>query len=564
MSLAKGKHKKKAGLAASNEVAKQMNGHLKEPQGGRRLRAIKKRQSVIGRLFGIAARLAFWYSIITILFRCPSDEAELTDETPRVCRPYFGSRTYVSPHVQPYYENYLAPHVDKIRPYAEHVQQNYYLPVANVVENSYNSYGAPQVSEAKRYSTVHWESSVRPRLEAARLRAKSRYGVWLGPQVNQTISLLRPHYENFKHSVSDIYYSSVLPAYGAAQPYFLQAYGLGVHFTMDIVAPFAQWAYNQGMSFVAQNVWPRLQRVYDENVEPQLMRISERLGRYKEPEKSEATSKHIASTTTTSPSTSTTPNTSVTEKPTRKSKTKTKISKNPSRPASLVKAIETANAQVAEDLRTWQERFATAADKGSDELEERLQEITSRQIETQLRGNGKELVKQLDQTSKDALDEFRSAIKKSAQAVPGEASDANIQRVHEDVNAASRKAGLQIREKAMEVRKWKENFEIETNKLVRAALDSTLTVIDHIRDLGLQEIGMRWAWMDGVTYSHWQKYHQLKDKFREWREEIETAALENEGLQRAWEELAVLEEDAMAIAENAAKELNQLKLGLVA
>ena len=43
---------------------------------------------------------------------------------------------------------------------------------------------------------------------------------------------------------------------------------------------------------------------------------------------------------------------------------------------------------------------------------------------------------------------------------------------------------------------------------------STLEVLDGIRDLGLQEIGMRWAWMEGVTYKHWAKYHDLKRQVR--------------------------------------------------
>jgi len=48
-----------------------------------------------------------------------------------------------------------------------------------------------------------------------------------------------------------------------------------------------------------------------------------------------------------------------------------------------------------QDLRDWQTKFATAADKGSEDLEVRVAEITKRQIDNAVHGHGKALVVKL-------------------------------------------------------------------------------------------------------------------------------------------------------------------------
>jgi hypothetical protein len=95
--------------------------------------------------------------------------------------------------------------------------------------------------------------------------------------------------------------------------------------------------------------------------------------------------------------------------------------------------------------------------------------------------------------------------------------------------------------------------------LVDAASKSTLEVIDNIRDLGLQEIGMRWAWMEGVTYKDWSKYHLLKKTFDQWRDQVEEVAHNHDGLRKITEAANDVENRGMAVAEEAAKELARLK-----
>jgi hypothetical protein len=109
------------------------------------------------------------------------------------------------------------------------------------------------------------------------------------------------------------------------------------------------------------------------------------------------------------------------------------------------------------------------------------------------------------------------------------------------------------------VRQWYNKFEAEINQRATAAADSTLDVLDSIRDLGLQEIGMRWAWMEGVTYKDWAKYHELKKQFEEWRSEVRDVALKHEVLDQAKKAAEDIVEDSMDLAAGAAKELARLK-----
>ncbi len=216
-------------------------------------------------------------------------------------------------------------------------------------------------------------------------------------------------------------------------------------------------------------------------------------------------------------------------------------------------AIANAQIVVAKDLKTWQEKFARAADEGSDELEERITEITDRQVQNQAQGVGKALIIQLEETVKSSL----QTLKKSIISIVKDAKDTEAS--EDALNTAVRKAGVAIKEKAQAVRTWRQNYDRETNSLVTKSAETTFEILDHIRDLGLQEIGMRWAWTEGVTHKDWKKYHQLKNKFDEWRDDVEKVVAEHPGLEKARAASEEVESQAMAIAEDAAKELARLK-----
>jgi hypothetical protein len=215
--------------------------------------------------------------------------------------------------------------------------------------------------------------------------------------------------------------------------------------------------------------------------------------------------------------------------------------------------------RIKNDLRTWQGKFAAAADKGSEDLDERVKEITNRQIDSQAHGVGKALLDQLEETSKSSIDGLKSTIKQTVKNIPEDVTKDQLESAYEKLVAATRTAGMTIREKAQAVRSWKQTYDEETDYLVKSAVESTVAVLDNIQDLGLQEVGMRWAWMEGVTYKDWAKYHELRHTFEEWRSEVEEVGAKHNGLYKAHEEGDKVEDKAMAIAGEAAKELARLK-----
>jgi hypothetical protein len=90
-------------------------------------------------------------------------------------------------------------------------------------------------------------------------------------------------------------------------------------------------------------------------------------------------------------------------------------------------------------------------------------------------------------------------------------------------------------------------------------VNATLAVLDDVRDLGLQEIGMRWAWMEGVTYKDWEDYHALKAEFEDWKEKFREIGLKHARIEAAKENADDILSRGMDVAEAAAKELARLK-----
>lgn len=212
-----------------------------------------------------------------------------------------------------------------------------------------------------------------------------------------------------------------------------------------------------------------------------------------------------------------------------------------------------------EDLRKWQTKFAVAADKGAEDLEQRVTEITTRQVEKGVNGHGKALIVKLEESADSSISSLKSFIKKTVKALPEDATEQDLESAHEKCSAKARELGQTVKQKAQDVREWKASYDTETDTLVQAAVKSTVEVLEKIHGLGLQEVGMRWAWTDGVTYKDWQNYHKLKSTLTEWQAEVESVGSRHEGLRVAHEEAKRLEDEAMSIASKNVNELVRLK-----
>jgi hypothetical protein len=230
------------------------------------------------------SRLLTWYSIITILFRCPATVDLLTDSSPRVCKPYFQLRSAVVPHLEPYYNTYAAPYVETARPYYNTLDKRIITPATALGVK----YGAPRVAQAQALGQAQWEKTLQPQVSKYQGIVKAKYDETLAPHFDKAYTAAGPYYEIAKTNALQTYYGHILPAYTAVQPYALQGYGYASDFTVNTALPYSKWAWTTGGIFLDRTVLPKLRILYGENVEPQLVRIGERLGRYRDGKKIQA------------------------------------------------------------------------------------------------------------------------------------------------------------------------------------------------------------------------------------------------------------------------------------
>ena len=229
-----------------------------------------------------------WYTIITACFRCPSSTGDLTDHSPKVCKSYLNARSYVTPHVQPYVDTYASPYVERARPYAEDFHRRVYTPSLSFGRESYEIYGAPRVDQIRMYGLDRWEKTLKPTIDAAQIHVKKQYDATLAPQVSKASTVASPYYMAGRENILRTYKTRLLPAYSASRPYIMTLYGFSHKIALETGLPYIQSAWSHMVIFVDRTIWPNVKVLYGENVEPQLVRIGERLGRYRDGRKLKA------------------------------------------------------------------------------------------------------------------------------------------------------------------------------------------------------------------------------------------------------------------------------------
>jgi hypothetical protein len=503
---------------------------------------------------------------LTVIFTCPSASEDLSDDSSRLCRSYVDLRSRISPHLEPSYHAYIKPYVDRAQPHIDQFNKQVYVPASGFVTQHYNTYAAPRVAWIQDYAQTSWADTVQLNLEEGREWVLSEYEQKLSPHIDWALKESDPYIQKAQSELIEMYDSTLVPLYEKSVPYVQEVYLQGHHVATAVVLPYVQKAHDSTSIFLSRYIWPQLVILYGENVEPQLMRITERLGRYRDSKKLKAfidksdASASVASVASAVSSASSAASASLSSDMSESAGIPTKAPANEGTIASPEIPSETdVREKIESDLKTWQGKFAKAADKGAEDLVERVEEITAKQIETQAHGVGQALVTQLDSTVQNSMKSLKEHINTSITKMPMDATDADEDLVFEELLKSIKSTGEKIRKRAVAVRSWKQKYDNETQSLVQAALESTLDVIDNIRDLGLQEIGMRWAWMEGVTYKDWSKYHALKKTFDTWRDQVAQAAYNHESLVKAKEEGENVQDEGMRMAEVAATELMRLK-----
>ncbi|KND86538.1 hypothetical protein TOPH_08834 [Tolypocladium ophioglossoides CBS 100239] len=544
-----------------------VNGKLSGQPAVRR-RTAKQRRGFFAWALSLVARLATWAAIFTVLFRCPSSLEACDETSPFICQHYFRAKNAVSPHVEPYYDQYAAPYVDVAKPYYDAVNSRVLTPSRVYVVQ----YGAPWVKKGQDYVWSQWEANGQPQLARLRQASQAQYDQSIAPHLTKAGDAIGPYYDIARTNSLQLFYEYALPSYEFVRPYAAQGYDAASGFATGTALPASYWAWNKANNFLDTAVWPQLRAVYVENVEPQLVRIGERLGRYKNQAKTKVLPVRPSSDGNTisetvqssfskpSPQSSTMASTTVEE-----SATSVADATKPQEtggeywnPVEAPPAAENesekrrkAREMVAQDLELWQNKFAAQADEGATDIEDRVDEIARLMIEENAKVTGKGLVEQLEATIESELADLRTKISSTVADGSDGAEDKAVN--------AIRSAGVAIKKRAQVIRGWREDYDAELQETVVGAADVHFQILDETRGLALQQIGMRWAWTDGVTYKDWAKYHELKSTLTQWTEELKQLVVSHPTLLEAQDASAQVEDEGMTIASAAAKELARLK-----
>lgn len=149
-------------------------------------------------------------------------------------------------------------------------------------------YGAPRVAQLQQLGQAQWEKNVQPRVVQGRAVLDHHYEKTMAPYLAKASKASAPYLALAKDSAFQTYYGHVLPTYTSLRPYAVQAYIFGTAFAMDTAYPSLQWSWEVLSMFVNRSLLPRARILYGENVEPQLLRIRERLGSYRDGKKVKA------------------------------------------------------------------------------------------------------------------------------------------------------------------------------------------------------------------------------------------------------------------------------------
>ena len=220
-------------------------------------------------------RLATWGALLTLLFRCPPSLEACDETSPYICKPYFQIKNAVSPHVQPYFDHYAAPYLEAGRPYYDAVNTKVISPARDYAV----LYGTPAVSKGQEFAKSQWESHGQPQLSRAKALSLAQYEQSVAPHVAKMGEAVGPYYDIARGHSTHAYERYLVPGFEVARPYATRGYTTVADFTTTTALPATYWAWSRVNGFLDTAVWPQLRVVYVENVEPQLVRIGERLGR---------------------------------------------------------------------------------------------------------------------------------------------------------------------------------------------------------------------------------------------------------------------------------------------
>ncbi|RPB02051.1 hypothetical protein L873DRAFT_480967 [Choiromyces venosus 120613-1] len=515
-------------------------------------------------LFNVVARILAWYTLYTVLFRCPTVP---TNDSPTICHTSHAISNALRPHLEPYYDTYVSPYVTKYGPQVKLANEHYIIPAYELASSSYEKFAAPHVTRGQEYASKEYKRSVKPLVDEVSKRTRVYYDGYLSPHVataNEFYATAQPHLIKVRKAAEYLYGDYLVPAFEQSLPYAITAYQKLRHIIVTIVAPLVK---ANGEKAVGWGIG-----IWSEVVRPHVGKIGERLGgtgsgvpaasvsasifssfsstdTVKATASAASLSSIISSASAEAASAKTSASSQAAEA--NESKTSENEAKKPTK--------EEIREIIKADLENWKVKFDAATEKAAIDLNLQIDEISigakNRQgIHVRIE------IESLEELIEREFSSLKEVARELARPVDSEKEKEHQQTAEETFAAKSKESGIKIRDKAQSIRVESQQFLSNVYDDVAKAADNHLEVLDSVLDHAMQELGMKWAWMDYVTYKDWQKYHELKKDFDNLRRNVVVAAQRNQNLieitrwtEKDWEEKAT------EIAKKAADELKRLK-----
>jgi hypothetical protein len=162
------------------------------------------------------------------------------------------------------------------------LNEKVYTPASNIAKQGYEAYGAPALDRAQVYGQQQWDANVVPHIQTAKTKANDWYEVQVAPHVRQVANTVSPYYQKVYGAYWTTLDGYVLPFVATYRPFIGKTYASGQEILTTTVLPYAHSSWYHTVYFVNNSVWPKISNLYSENVEPQLVKIGQRLASYRE------------------------------------------------------------------------------------------------------------------------------------------------------------------------------------------------------------------------------------------------------------------------------------------
>ncbi|KAK6341114.1 hypothetical protein TWF696_008204 [Orbilia brochopaga] len=442
------------------------------------------------------------YSLYQYIWTCPKDGSDtrlicdIGDHTLDIIEPplYDAYDNYI----EPYYAEYLSPYVGKATPHITLAYNRYVYPSYTYAVTQFEQHGRPQLVKVQKAAQAQYTRSIAPHVKVLEAKGWKLYDAYLADWVatgREAYGAYAPVAQKYAKQGYDFALEQAHPYYIAALPYLKTVWTQGIET--------AGWVGVEGKGWVA--------RRWGMHVEPQLWRIQERLGlrgfaKNATPVKeSEPTPRHHSNPNASSSDIR--PDSNI-ETEDRRPPAEAPNGQDGEEPVakSSAEQIQAAREKVEGDLAAWATKFEEAATTASNTVTRELNILCEKVMKEQT-PISTDLLKTLDDGVAREFFNFEDGVLKLLD------SPAEHKYVMVGYEGLVGRTNSDLKRRYAQIAEHTETFLMDTYQNTAKIVDAALADMDQVHDLGMQELGMKWAWMDGITYKDWARYHDLKKDF---------------------------------------------------